>query len=109
MKLSISTFVTIFILSISVILSGSFIAMQLQITNTREYNAAVIDRIQASNFSPEIIGEVTTKSIEDGYPTTVKEVTLYEDKPEVLVTTKYEVGFPFFGIVKEGVVEGYAR
>lgn len=109
MKEAITACITIILIVISVILGSSYINVHLTISAAKNYNTAAIDRIQASNFSPNIISEITTASREDGFPTTITDVTLYEDKRDVLVTTKYNVSFPFFGIVREGSVEGYAR
>lgn len=109
MKLTITSFIVMILIAVTTILSGTYIAMHLETVAARNYNAAVIDRIQSSNFSPNIISEIETKSNEDGYPTNIIDVTLYEDKKDVLVTTEYKVSFPFFGIVKEGTIEGYAR
>lgn len=109
MKNMITAYILMILLSILIIISGSYIAIHLQTVNAREYNSAAIDRIQASNFSPNIITEITTNSITDGYPTTLTDVTLYQDKRDVLVSTTYTITFPFLGISQKGVVEGYAR
>jgi len=109
MKTAITGYVVMILLALTTILTGSYIAMHLETVAAREYNTAVIDRIQASNFSPNIIDEIKSKSVTDGYPTTITDVTLYEDKKDVLVSTKYTVRFPFLGVEKNGVVEGYAR
>ena len=109
MKITISGYIMMIMIAIITVLSGSYIAIQLQIVAARNYNYAVIDRIQASNFSPNIVNEILDESVIDGYPTTVTDVTLYEDKKDVLVTTIYSIKFPLFGITKEGTIEGYAR
>lgn len=109
MKITITTYMFMILIALTNILSGSYIAMQLQIVAARNYNSAVVDRIQASNFSPNIITEISTKSTTDGFPTKITDVTLYQDKRDVLVKTSYKVSYPFFGIVKDGVIESYAR
>lgn len=109
MKQTINAFVLIILMTLMSIFSGSYIAMHLQTVTARQYNTAVIERVQASNFSPNIIAEIEAKSIEDGYPTTISDFSLYEDMKNVSVVTEYVVQFPIFGIVKEGVIEGYAK
>ena len=109
MKLTISTYLMMLMIALISVMSGTYIAMQLEIVAARNYNYAMIDRIQASNFSPNVISEIVTTSTKDGYPTTVTDVTLYEDKKDMLVSTTYSIHFPFFGIEKTGIVEGYAR
>ncbi len=109
MKTTVTGYIVVIMIAIVTILSGSYITMQLQIVAARNYNAALIDRIEASNFSPNVITEITSAAQKDGYPTTVTDVTLYEDKKDVLVSTEYTISFPFFGIEKVGTIEGYAR
>ena len=109
MKTTITGYIVMILIALTTILSGGYIAMQLQIVAARNYNNAIIDRIQASNFSPNIIAEIVSTAAEDGYPTTVTDFTLYEDKRDVLVSTSYTIRFTLFGIEKEGIIEGYAR
>lgn len=109
MKISINSFVAIILITIGVILNGSMIAMHLEITNARRYHTSIINRIESSNFSNAVINEVKTQAANDGYPTTITNLTVYEDKTDLLVSTKYTVSVPILGVVKEGTVEGYAR
>ena len=109
MKTAVTGWIVMILISVMSILSSGYIVMQMEIMAARNYHSAVIDRIQASNFSPNVIQDVLDDSVTDGYPTTVTDVTLYEDKRDVLVSTEYKIQFPFFGIVETGTIEGYAR
>lgn len=138
MKLLIETFVSVFLLSVAVLVCGQMIGSQLQINEAKDFHAACVGLIETSNFEPFVMESCKQKATERGYEllveTTDRERFLCQDCNTILsteVTTcticggkdiyhykrqrmgmvelGYTVKIPLLGTQKQGVVNGYAR
>lgn len=102
---------TIGILSIIILalFAGSFIDVNLQIQNAREYHNAVVEKIQASNYSNYVIEQSINQGLDYEYDITITNTTLYEDKADYYVSLQYPIKILLFNRVTSGTIEGYAR
>lgn len=119
MKNTITTYLVVFLVSITTIFSACIIITHLQISAARNFNTNAIDRIQSSNFNSGVINEVILEGKELGYTVSVSDESVYENIPEIRVTTEYTVGFqmplatdndgnPVY-IGYKTAIDGYAR
>ena len=93
MKNTITTYLIVFLVSITTVFSACIIIAHLQISAARNFNTNAIDRIQSSNFNSGVIDEIILEGKELGYTVSISDESVYENIPEYRVTTEYTVGF----------------
>lgn len=114
MKIAIEIFTMTIAVTISCILFASIISSNNQCMDARDYYNVVVNRIEDSNCNEQIVTECIEEAEGKGYVLDITDVTVYEEKPSMMVRLKYMVNFPVFGMFgsnhkKEAVIEGYAR
>lgn len=119
MKNTITTFLVVFLVSVTTIFSACIIITHLQISAARNFNTNAIDRIQSSNFNSGVINEIVLEGKNLGYKVSISDESIYENVPEIRVTTEYTVGFQMpLAQDKDGkpvyigyktAIDGYAR
>lgn len=109
MKSIIPTVIAIISISLMTLIASCLIAFQLQITGARNFENNCVDRIQASNYEPEVIADCEKKATERGYTLTVQSDSLYANRTSVLVKLDYTATMPLFGIEKTSSIESFAK
>ncbi|WP_249029095.1 hypothetical protein [Tannockella kyphosi] len=89
--------------------SGTFIDVNLQIQNAREYHSAVLQQIQSSNYNDYVISCCIDSAQELGYDIVIEESATYDDISDYFVSLSYPIRVLMFDQVIEGKIEGYAR
>lgn len=99
MKSAIETMIGIIVLSLMAVLGASFITASLSDQRARSYHASVVQELQNSNFSPEVIENVKEKAAENGYENL--EILVHEnaetDSSYATVTLTYNYSIPILG------------
>mgnify|MGYP001630889270 CR=1 FL=1 len=114
MKMAIEMFTMVITLTLACILFSSIITSNNQNLYARDFYNVAVNRIEDSNCNEKIIELCKEEAHENGYDLEVKDVTLYEEHPSILVTMTYNVTFPVFRLFgdeykRQVVIEGYAR
>ncbi|MFQ9514753.1 MAG: hypothetical protein ACLRZ9_02890 [Eubacterium sp.] len=114
MKIAIEMFTLVIAVTISCILFSSIISSDNQNADARNFYNVVVNRIEDSNCNLQIIEACIKEAESNGYELSVEDVTVYAEHPSRLVTMKYSIRFPVFGLFgndyeKQAVIEGYAR
>ena len=87
----------------------SIILSQMQINAARDFHSAVIDRIQSSYYSQTVIDSCVEKANDNGYVLDIRDVTVYQDRKDVLVNLQYDIVIPLINIHFTEEIPGYAR
>ena len=87
----------------------SIILSQMQINAARDFHSAVIDRIQSSYYSQTVIDSCVEKANDNGYVLDIRDVTVYQDRKDVLVNLQYDIVVPLVNIHFTEEILGYAR
>ncbi len=139
MKQMIETFVTLFIVMLSVMVMTQFIGASSQISAAKKFHSNCIGQIEASDFDVEVIQNCKNIAEQNGYQLEVEENTnknwvcsvcnqMLNDGNSLLcencgksdaveyvtdrmctVLMKYPVQLGFIHLNKEGTLSGYAR
>lgn len=122
MKMTIETFVSILIIAVGVMIFGQLVNEHSQINEARNYHAEIIDRLESSHFNSSVIADIKDEikelNEEAGknfslYLTEITDtgdaVTIYDDYKIYRVRLNYTITIPLFGIIDEGIINGYAR
>lgn len=121
MKAFTGIFIVLFMTASSMGILGAF----LQVSKAQEYHAAMIDELENSDYSTNVLMECLHAAKENGYKV---EITLYEknggcvmyseseDVPKEIqqidmakVDMKFMITIPFFGVKNEQKISGYGR
>lgn len=114
MKIAIEVFSIVIAITLACVLFSSIISSNNQNCYARDYYNVVVNRIEDSNYSDQVISECINNASEKGYELSVDDVTVYDDQPSKYVTLTYYVSLPVFSLfgtdyAKQAVIEGYAR
>ena len=139
MKIAIETFVTMFFLSIVVIVITILIGSQITVNAATDFHAGIIQRIEDSNFQENVIRQCISLGKKNGYEIEVhinkkefmqcsgcnyrweisdvvncpvcssQNITLNHVQHEGIVETRYQVKIPILGVEREGVISSNAR
>ena len=114
MKIAIEVFSIVIAITLACVLFSSIISSNNQNCYARDYYNVVVNRIEDSNYSDQVISECINDASEKGYELSVDDVTVYDDQPSKYVTLTYYVSLPVFSLfgtdyAKQAVIEGYAR
>ena len=114
MKIAIEVFSIVIAITLGCVLFSSIISSNNQNCYARDYYNVVVNRIEDSNYSDQVISECINDASEKGYELSVDDVTVYDDQPSKYVTLTYYVSLPVFSLfgtdyAKQAVIEGYAR
>ena len=109
MKSIIPTTIAIIGIAILALTASCLITFQMQVSGARNFHANCIARIQASYYNPDVIDECKDKAEERGYELTVTDVSIYEDRKDVLVKLDYTASMLFLGIEQDASIEGFAK
>lgn len=103
--------ITIGILCIVILalFAGTFIDVNLQIQNAREYHNAVVERVQASDYNETIINQCIIDGSAYGYSIEILNTSIYTYHKDYYVSLAYPIRVLLFDHVSSGVIEGYAR
>lgn len=89
--------------------AGTFIDVNLQIQNAREYHSAIIQQIQSSNYNQFVIDSCQESARDLGYDVTIVQSATYDDIADYFVQLDYSISILLFDKALDGVIEGYAR
>lgn len=81
----------------------------VKISNASDFRNQVIDRIETSYYSDEVIQECYDKANEYGYDLSIQDVSIYDDRKDILVSVTYTINIPLFNLNTSSTVVGYAR
>lgn len=109
MKMMIENALTTILIVVGALIFAGIIAVNLQISSAKQFHKEAVDRIETSNFSPVIIGSCVEEARTADYTLLVADKSVYDYKKSMKVTMYYDVKLPLLGIIKEGVLEDYAR
>lgn len=103
--------ITIAIVTITILglLAGVFVSVNLDIQAAREFHSSVVERIQASYYSPYVIEECKAKAKGAGYQLEINDSAVYQDIHEYYVALEYKVKIPLLETSMGGKIEGYAK
>ena len=113
MIILIETFLSVILITFSCLLFSSIIGGCMSINNARNYYAAVVERVENSDYSEEVIQMVRTEASEKGYELEIEPYSTKDGEPCYFVSLSYEVDYPVFhlfgtSVTKQGKLEGYA-
>lgn len=110
MKSLFDNFVSCIVFVVIIFAIASFSVTEMQIMSARHIHTSAINQIQSSYYMVDI--EKLNDKIQETYPSWYVESTVVNsvnNRQDRLVTLHYDVTMPLFGIVQEGIIEGYAR
>lgn len=114
MKIAIEVFSIVVVITIGCLIFASVISSNNQTSDARDFYNVVVNRIEDSNCSEEVIAECINEAKEHSYELTVEDVTIYEESPSRMVVMKYYIRLPVYEMFgkkyeKQAVIQGYAR
>lgn len=139
MKMLIEAFVTTIILALAAFICASFINVELQINQVKDFQATSIGQIETSNFDPNVIAQCQSEAARRGYTLSLSmtkneeflrcqrcnkvfskdqsqcpichslDNTIYAQDRLAVVNITYKTKMPILNIEREGVLHGYAR
>lgn len=109
MKMMIEHALTMILIVVGTLIFAGIIAVNLQISSAKQFHKEVVDRIETSNFSPVTINTCASEAATAEYTLLVADKSVYGYKKSMKVTMYYHVKLPLLGIIKEGILEDYAR
>ncbi|MEE1038655.1 MAG: hypothetical protein U0K95_05750 [Eubacterium sp.] len=109
MKSIIPTVIAIVGITVLALISSCIITFQMQVTGAKNFHSNCISRIQASYGNDRVIEECKQDAEENGYTLTIKDLSIYEERKNMLVRLDYTATMLLFNIEKEGSYEGYAK
>lgn len=107
MKQMIESFVTVFLVLLSVFIMVQLIGASMQIRSAREFHSICIGEIENSNLDANVIEQCKEAANQNGFELIVEK----EEGVESLcrVKLKYQVELSLADIRQEGVLYGFAR
>lgn len=113
MKIAVEIFTTVIAITLASILFASIISSNNQICDARDFYNIVVNRIEDSNCDEIVIQDCVQEAQTKGYNLSVRDLTIYEERPSKLVTLEYNVTMPVLSLFgdcykKEAMIEGYA-
>lgn len=113
MRTAVEVFTMTIIITVACIMFSSMISITTQNSAARDYYNLTLNRIEDSNFNLMVINECVEEAEEKGYELTIKDVTVYDDKPSKLILMNYTITIPIYKLLgqeseRKAVIEGYA-
>lgn len=104
----------ILIITITCIMFSSMISVAAQNSDARTYYNVVRNRIEDSNYSNDVMNQCVEEAKNKGYELEIKDISLNDENPSLLLSMKYKITIPIYKIInsgsqKEALIEGYAR
>lgn len=109
MKMMIEHALTTILIVVGALIFAGIISVNLQISSAKQFHKEVVDRIETTNFSPVAIGSCVEEANKADYTLLVADKSVYDYKKSMKVTMFYQIKLPLLGIIKEGMLEDYAR
>lgn len=137
MKQMIESFVTVFLILVSVLMLTQFIAASMQIRFARQFHSTCIGEIESSDFDEAVIKQCQTSAEENGFELVVDDIRTNRPvcancngdlDPDTMVckvcgqtgginandrichvNLKYQVNMMFADVHEKGVLYGFAR
>lgn len=114
MKIAIEIFSIVIVITLGCLIFASVISSNNQTSDARDFYNVVINRIEDSNCSEEVIRDCISEAEKHGYELTIEDVTIYDENPSRMVSMTYHINLPIFEMFgekyeKQAVIEGYAR
>ena len=106
MKNIVSSFITMILLTVCVLVSYSFISVNLQISEAQQAHLTAVAELESSNYTQAVIEKVIGHSY---YPTRVQVLDIYAERRMIKIETDYKVSVPFLGVIKTGKLTSYGR
>lgn len=139
MKMLIEAFVSTILIALAVFVCASFINVELQINQVKDFQSTCIGQIETSNFDPAVTAQCQAEAARRGYTLSLNmtkneeflrcqrcnkvfskdqsqcptchslDNTVYAQDRLAVVNIKYKTKIPLLNIEREGVLHGYAR
>lgn len=111
MKSAIETMIGIIVLTLMTVMGASFITASISTQKAQNYHTTVVQELENSNFSQQVINETVAKAKDNGYMNIKVEVFRNEqtDASYAKVSLPYSYSIPVLGQEKNNVIVGYAR
>lgn len=138
MKLLIESYISIFIITLSILICSSFITAEMDMNNARDFHASCVALIETTDFDEEIISNCIKEAKDRGYTLDVAEIKpsqfvcsdcgifydsnlyscpncnstnidSYSMSRLYSVELEYSINIKILGISKIGLINGYAR
>lgn len=112
MKSIVPTFILIIGFTIMVMLGGSMILAQTEISAAKELHTSCLVRMQASAYSEDVYNECASEVSEMGEGWSLDpptEVTVFKDRKAEKITMNYKITVPFMGISRTASITGYGK
>ena len=112
MKSVVPTFVLVIGFTIMVMIGGSLILAQTEISAARQMHTNCLVRLQASAYNEDVYEQCVAEvaAVGEGWSLEpVEEVAVFEDRKARRITMNYRVTIPFFGIDKPATITAYGK
>ena len=112
MKSVVPTFVLIIGFTLMVMIGGSLILTQAEISSARELHTNCLIKLQASAYNDEVYQQCANEVSQMGDGWSLEhpsEVTVFKDRKAEKITMHYKLYVPFLGINKESSITGYGK
>ncbi|MDD6004808.1 MAG: hypothetical protein PUC68_03985 [Firmicutes bacterium] len=110
MKTMFENMLTVIIMVVLLFVFSSIVASEIQIINARKIHTSAISQIQSSYYTVDI--NEMNNTLHNDYPgwnLKVEKLNSVKSRQDYKVILEYQIIIPVFNIIKEGVIEGYAR
>lgn len=110
MKLAIETFVCCFIIAIGMFLNVIYCVNTKVVSNAKQYQSAAVHKMDAADFSKAVVEQCREEAVEDGYISlNISEKEDDGGRVRCMVTLKYKLYVPLFGIEKICQIKSYVN
>lgn len=109
----IKTYLSIILILVAVFTFAGIISVALDVQNARDYHSSVINEIEISNHSSDVIAACQEDAANNGYTlSTVNYPNNSDESSNAQITKvvlKYSYHIDFLGVASEKEIVGYAR
>ncbi len=110
MKGAIETMIGIIVMTMVALLGASYIIASLNTQNAQQYHSAIIQELEASNYSPDTKIALIKTAEENGYNfLEINMLSAADGKHYAEVVLDYNYSIPLLNQVMEHKIIGYAR
>ncbi len=108
MRMMIEHFITFFLLLVFVWIGVMYVMQNLSYSSARQYHSGVVNQIEDSNFSEDIIAECKDKAEKVGYDLNIERYYNGTNQ-DAMVTLSFIYEIPILHTQKTYSIQGYAR
>lgn len=109
MRAAIDSFISLFLLSVIMVIASLYITSSVTASDARDFHATAVSAIESSNGAQTVIDQMTTEAKKKGYDISIVPTKIVEEKQYFYVKVSYHYQIPIVGNVVSNTIEGYAR